>query len=120
MTEVRFPTPDELKSRLLNEYAEGEALELVNRGHFVYVELPKIKLPRFNRFVTDNEIAKAEQIEEMISVNIPINPPEKIPLLVNFLEGINADFTVSAYIKLSKKEFDALIEFLSKNGFEEM
>ena len=119
MTEVRFPTPEELKSRLLNEYAEGEALELISRGNFVYIELPKIKLARFERFVTENEIAKTEQIEEVISADF-ICPSEKVPLLVNFLKGIKANFTVSTYIKLPKKDFDALIDFLSNNGFEDM
>ncbi len=28
MIELRFPAPDEFKLKLLNEYAEGEALEL--------------------------------------------------------------------------------------------
>jgi hypothetical protein len=118
MIEVRIPAPAESKLEMLNKYA-GEGFELINRGHFVYLQLPKYRLAGFKKFIATNGIAKAEQIEEVLSVDFPINPPEKNPLLVRFLESINADFTVSAFIKLPKRDFEALIDFLSKNGFEE-
>ncbi len=115
MIELRFPTPDELKSKLLNEYAEGEELELVNQGNFVCVELPKIKLARFNRFVTENEIAKAEDIEEVVSSNIIIHPPDKAALFLKYAKENCLDFTLSAYAKIHRKNFDAFVRFLIDN-----
>ncbi len=102
------------------ELLNKEGLELVKRGHFVYLQIPKHKLAGLKKFIVTKGIAKTEQIEEILSVDFPITPPEKIALLMKFLEEIKADFTVSAYIKLSKKDFEALIDFLSKKGYEEM
>ncbi len=119
MIEVRIPTPDKEKLETLNRHAVQEGLEPINLGHFVYIELPKYKLAKLKKFIATNGIAKSEQIEEVISADF-ISPPEKIPLLIKFLEGINADFTISAYIKLQKKDFQVLIDFFEKNGFEEL
>ncbi len=119
MVEIRFPTPEEFKLKLLNEYAEGEALEIINRGNFVYVELPKIKLARFERFETENEIAKAEQIEEVVSSNIIIHPHDKVALFLKYAKENRIDFTLFAYAKMPKKNFDSFIKFLIDNGISD-
>ncbi len=84
ITEIRLPTPKESKLKLLNQYAERELLEAINWGSFVYIEIPNYKLARFKRFLTENRIARKEQIEEVQSIDLPVNPPEDIIPLIRF------------------------------------
>ncbi len=116
MIEVRFPTPDKKKLKLLNQYAEQEFIESIDWGNFVYAELPKYKLAKFKRYVTENCIAGAEQIEEIQSIDLPINPPEDIILLIKFLKESRIDFSIIPFVKLPIKDYDALMRFCNENN----
>lgn len=119
MIEIRFPTPGKEKLGLLNQYAEQESLEAINWGNFVYVELPKYKLAKFKKFAAKNRIAKEGEIEEVVSCNIPVNPSDKIVLFLKYAKENKIDFTLSAYTKLPKKDFDKFIKFLTDNGISD-
>ncbi len=117
MIEIRFPTPGKDKLRLLNQYAEQELLESINWGNFVYIELPKYKLAEFRKFAAKNGIAK--EIEEVVSCNIPVNPSDKVVLFLKYAKEHEIDFTLSAYTRLPKKNFDGFIKFLADNGISD-
>jgi hypothetical protein len=114
--EIRFPTPEKEKLGLLNQYAEQELLEAINWGNFVYIEIPKYKLGKFKKFVTENRIAKREQIEEVQSIDLPVSPPEDIILLIRFFREHEVDFSVIPFIKLPTKYYDALMRFCDENN----
>jgi hypothetical protein len=116
MIEVRFPTPDKMKLKLLNQYTEREFIESIDWGNFVYTKLPKYKLAKFKKFVTENRIAKKEQIEEIQSIDLPVNPPEDIIPLMKFLRQSKIDFSVIPFIKLPTKDYDALMRFCDENN----
>lgn len=118
MIEVRIPAPAESKLEMLNKYAERELLEAINWGNFVYIDIPKYKLVKFKKFVSENHIAKKEQIEEVQSINLPVNPPEDIVLLMKFLRENNIDFSIISFIKLPKN-YDALIRFCDENNISD-
>jgi hypothetical protein len=119
LIEIRFSTPGKEKLEMLNQYAEQELLEPINWGNFVYIELPKNKLGKFKKFAAKNGIAKTGEIEEVISCNIPVNPSDKVVLFLGYAEEHEIDFTLSAYSKLPKKNFDEFIKFLTDNGISD-
>jgi hypothetical protein len=114
--EIRFPTPGKDKLGLLNRYAEQELLEPINWGNFVYIEIPKYKLARLKKFISENRIAKKEQIEEVQSIDLPVNPPEDIIPLMKFLRKNKIDFSIIPFIKLPTKDYDELLKFCDENN----
>ena len=116
MIEIRFPTPGKEKLKILNRHAERELLEPINWGSFVYIEIPKYKLARFKKFISENRIAKKEQIEDIQSVDLPVNPPEDIIPLIRFLRENKIDFSIIPFIKLPTKDYDALLRFCDVNN----
>jgi hypothetical protein len=116
LIEIRFPTPGKEKLKMLNRYAEQELLEPINWGSFVYIEIPKYKLARFKKFIAENRIAKKEQIEEVQSIDLPVNPPEDIIPLMKFLRENKIDFSIIPFIKLPTKDYDALMRFCNENN----
>jgi hypothetical protein len=114
--EIRLPTPEKEKLGLLNQYAEQELLEIINWGSFVYIELPKYKLARLKKFIIENRIAKKEQIEEVQSIDLPVNPPENIIPLMKFLRENKIDFSIIPFIKLPTRDYDALLKFCDENN----
>ncbi len=116
MIEIRFPTPGKEKLEMLNQYAERELLEAINWGSFVYIEIPKYKLRKFKRFLTENRIAKKEQIEEVQSIDLPVNLPEDIIPLMKFLRENKIDFSIVPFIKLPTKDYEALLKFCDENN----
>ena len=114
--EIRLPTPGKEKLEVLNQYAERESLEPINWGSFVYDELPKYKLAKFKKFIAENRIAKKEQIEEVQSIDLPVNPPEDIIPLMKFLRQSKIDFSIIPFIKLPTKDYEALMRFCDENN----
>jgi hypothetical protein len=116
MIEIRLPTPRKEKLEMMNRYSEQELLEPINWGNFVYIEIPKYKLARFKKFIAENRIAKKEQIEEIQSIDLPVNPPEDIIPLMKFLRRSKIDFVIVPFIKLPTKDYDALMKFCDENN----
>jgi hypothetical protein len=119
MIEIRVPTPSEEKLELLTKYQATRIEVLTNWGSVVYIQLFRKDLRQLKKFIIDNGIAKAENIEEIQSGNWPCNPVEKITLLMEYLKKNNIDFTVHANVKLPKKDLDAFVDWQIANGFEE-
>ncbi len=119
MIEIRFPTPEESKLDLLNRHAEQELLEPIYWGSFVYMEITKYKLGKFKKFLTENRIATKEQIEEVQSINLPVNPPEDVILLMKFLRENNIDFSIISFIKLPTSSYDSLVRFCDENNISD-
>ncbi len=116
MIEIRIPTPNKRKLKLLNKFGGEEGFEAINWGSFVYMEITKYKLGKFKKFLTENHIAKKEQIEEVQSIDLPVNPPEDIIPLMKFLRQSKIDFSIIPFIKLPTKDYDALMRFCDENN----
>ena len=119
MIEVRLPTPEESKLDLLKRYAEKELLEPINWGSFDYIVIPKYKLVKFKKFIVENHIAKEEQIEEVQSIDLPVNPPEDVILVMRFLRENKIDFSISSFVKLPMKDYDALVRFCDEKNISD-
>jgi len=119
MIEIRIPTPSEEKLELLTKYQAVRIEVLTNWGSFVYKQLFQKDLRQLKKFIIDNGIAKAENIEEIQSGNWPCNSVEKITIMMEYLKKNNIDFTVHVNVKLPKKEIDDFVDWQIENGFEE-